>query len=430
MGKKLGSRFKSAWNAFRKQDGYEDTYTYRDLGYPSSVNPTMPRLSRGSERTIVTAIYNRIAMDVSAFDINHVRVDDNNRFLEIINSGMQNCLTVEANKDQTGRAFIHYDVLSMFDEGVVALVPVDTTISPLVTGSYDILSIRTGKILDWYANAVRVEVYNDNTGRKEPLLMPKSLIGIVENPLYAIMNEPNSTLRRLIRKLTLLDAIDEQSGSGKLDLIIQLPYLIKTEARQKQAEERRRAIEEQLSGSRYGIAYTDATEHITQLNRPSENNLLNQVTYLTNMLYSQLGISEDVFSGKANAETLLNYYNRTVEPIVTSIIEEMRRKFLTKTARTQGQTIMGFKDVLKLVPATEMAELADSFTRNEILTSNEIRSVLGIKPSTAPQADELRNKNMPVQAQPTLEEPMAPVQELPTLEEPMASLLYEGATNK
>ena len=400
MGETLGSRFKSAWNAFRKQDGYEDTYTYRDLGYSSSVNPTMPRLSRGSERTIVTAIYNRIAMDVSAFDINHVRIDDNNRFLETINSGMQSCLTVEANKDQTGRAFMHDVVLSMFDEGVVALVPVDTTISPLVTGSYDILSIRTGKILDWYANSVRVEVYNDNTGRKEPLVLPKSLVGIVENPLYAIMNEPNSTLRRLIRKLALLDAIDEQSGSGKLDLIIQLPYLIKTEARQKQAEERRKAIEQQLSGSKYGIAYTDGTEHITQLNRPSENNLLNQVTYLTNMLYSQLGISEDVFSGKANGETLLNYYNRTVEPIVTSIIEEMRRKFLTKTARTQGQTIMGFKDVLKLVPATEMAELADSFTRNEILTSNEIRGVLGFKPSVAPQADELRNKNMPVESQP------------------------------
>ena len=417
MGETLGSRFKSAWNAFRKQDGYEDTYTYRDLGYSSSVNPTMPRLSRGSERTIVTAIYNRIAMDVSAFDINHVRIDDNNRFLETINSGMQSCLTVEANKDQTGRAFMHDVVLSMFDEGVVALVPVDTTISPLVTGSYDILSIRTGKILDWYPNTVRVEVYNDNTGRKEPLILPKSLVGIVENPLYAIMNEPNSTLRRLIRKLALLDAIDEQSGSGKLDLIIQLPYLIKTEARQKQAEERRKAIEQQLSGSKYGIAYTDGTEHITQLNRPSENNLLAQVTYLTNMLYSQLGISEDVFSGKANGETLLNYYNRTVEPIVTSIIEEMRRKFLTKTARTQGQTIMGFKDVLKLVPATEMAELADSFTRNEILTSNEIRSVLGIKPSTAPQADELRNKNMPVQAQPTSQEPMAsPISEGPTNE--------------
>ena len=400
MGETLGSRFKSAWNAFRKQDEYEDAYTYQNLGYSSSINPTMPRLSRGSERSIVTAIYNRIAMDVSAFDINHVRVDENGRFLEKIDGGLQTCLTVEANKDQTGRGFIHDVTLSMFDDGVVALVPIDTTASPRLSGSYDILSMRTGKILDWYANAVRVEVYNDNTGRKEPLLLPKSLIGIVENPLYAIMNEPNSTLRRLIRKLTLLDAIDEQSSSGKLDLIIQLPYVIKSETRQKQAEERRRAIEEQLSGSKYGIAYTDGTEHITQLNRPAENNLLDQITYLTNMLYSQLGISEDVFSGKADAATMLNYYNRTVEPIVTSIIEEMRRKFLTKTARTQGQTIMGFKDVLKLVPATEMAELAESLTRNEILTSNEVRAVLGIKPSTAPQADELRNKNMPVESQP------------------------------
>lgn len=399
MGETLGARFKSAWNAFRKQDSHEDAYIYKDLGYSSATSPTIPRLSRGSERTIVTAIYNRIAMDVSAFDINHVRVDANNRFIETINSGLQNCLTIEANKDQTGRAFIHDTVLSMFDEGVVALVPIDTTISPNMTGSYDILSIRTGKILEWYADFVRVEVYNDNTGHKESLLLPKSIVGIVENPLYAIMNEPNSTLRRLIRKLSLLDAVDEQSGSGKLDLIIQLPFAIKTEIKQKQAEERRKAIEEQLSGSKYGIAYTDATEHITQLNRASENNLLAQVEYLTNMLYSQLGVSEDVFSGKANGEVLLNYYNRTVEPIVTSIIEEIRRKFLTKTARTQGQTIMGFKDVLKLVPATEMAELANSFTRNEILTSNEIRSVLGIKPSSAPQADELRNKNMPIESQ-------------------------------
>ena len=407
MGETLGSRFKSAWNAFRKQDQYEDNYIYKDLGYSSMVNPTIPILSRGSERSIVTAIYNRIAMHVSAYDINHVRVDDNNRFIETVNSGLQNCLTIEANKDQTGRAFIHDAVLSLFDEGVVALVPVDTTTSPKISGSYDILSIRTGKILDWYPNVIRVEVYNDNTGYKEPLLLPKSFVGIVENPLYAVMNQPNSTLRRLILKLALLDAIDQQSGSGKLDLIIQLPYIIKTEARQKQAEERRRAIEEQLSGSKYGIAYTDGTEHITQLNRPAENNLLEQITYLTNMLYEQLGISEDVFSGKADSATMLNYYNRTVEPIVSSITEEMRRKFLTKTARTQGQTIMGFKDVLKLVPATEMAELADSFTRNEILTSNEIRSVIGIKPSTAPQADELRNKNMPVQAQPIIQESMA-----------------------
>lgn len=399
MGETLGSRLKSAWNAFTKIEE-DDIYAYKDLGFYSGVNPTRPRLSGISDRSIVTAIYNRIAMDVADFDINHVRVDENNRYLETVNSGLQNCLTIEANKDQTGRAFIQDVALSLFDEGVVALVPVDTTSSPKISGSYEILTIRTGKIVDWFPNHVRVDIYNDNIGRRENILLPKSIVGIVENPLYAIMNEPNSTLRRLIRKLTLLDAIDEQSGSGKLDLIIQLPYVIKNEARQKQAEERRLSIEQQLSGSKYGIAYTDGTEHITQLNRPSENNLLAQVTYLTGMLYNQLGISEDVFAGKADPKTMLNYYNRTVEPIVTAIIEEMRRKFLTKTARTQGQTIMGFKDVLRLVPANEMAEMADGFTRNEILTSNEIRSVLGIKPSNAPQADELRNKNMPIQDQP------------------------------
>lgn len=394
MGETLGSRLKSAWNAFSKTDD-EEIYSYKDLGFYSGANPTRPRLSGGSERSIVTAIYNRIAMDVAAFDISHVRVDENNRYLETVNSGLQNCLSIEANKDQTGRSFIQDVTLSLFDEGVVALVPVDTTSSPKNSGSFEIITMRTGKILDWFPNHVRVDLYNDTRGVRENVIIPKSIVGIIENPLYAIMNEPNSTLRRLIRKLILLDAIDEQSGSGKLDLIIQLPYIVKTEARQKQAEERRNAIEQQLSGSKYGIAYTDGTERITQLNRPSENNLLAQVTYLTGMLYNQLGISEDVFAGKADDKTMLNYYNRTVEPIVTAIIEEMRRKFLTKTARTQGQTLMGFKDVLRLVPANEMAEMADGFTRNEILTSNEIRSVLGMKPSSAPQADELRNKNMP-----------------------------------
>jgi len=327
-------------------------------------------------------------------------MDSNRRYVDTIDSGLQNCLTVEANKDQTGRALIQDAVLSMFDEGVVAIVPVETTNSPIFSGSYDILSLRTGRITAWYPDYVRIDLYNDLVGTREEVVLPKSLVAIVENPLYAIMNEPNGTLRRLIRKLVLLDAIDEQSGSGKLDLIIQLPYIIKTEARQKQAEERRSAIERQLSGSKYGIAYTDGTEHITQLNRPSENNLLAQITYLTQMLYSQLGISEDVFSGKANEKTMLNYFNRTVEPIVTSITEEMRRKFLTKTARTQGQTIMGFKDVLSLVPANEMAEMADGFTRNEILTANEIRAILGIKPADDPGADELRNKNMPLDQQP------------------------------
>lgn len=400
MGESLGSRIKNAWNVFNRADNDENSYTYKDLGYSTSVNLTRPRLSGGSERSIVTAVYNRIALDVASFDISHVRVDKNNKYIETINDGLQTCLTIEANKDQTGRALVQDIVLSMFDEGVVALVPVDTYMSPINSGSYDILSMRTGKILDWYPNHVRVEVYNDIKGIRENVLLPKVIVGIIENPLYSIMNEPNGTFRRLVRKLNLLDAIDEQSGSGKLDLIVQLPYLIKTEARQKQAEERRIAIEQQLRGSKYGIAYTDATEHITQLNRPSENNLLAQVTYLTGMLYNQLGVSEDVFAGKADEKTMLNYYNRTVEPIVTAIVEEMRRKFLTKTARTQGQTIMGFQNGLRLVTASEMAEMADGFTRNEILSSNEIRGFLGFKPSDAPQADELRNKNMPVESQP------------------------------
>mgnify|MGYP000954100837 CR=1 FL=1 len=398
MADSFGSRLKSAWSAFRSQD--KEAYTYQDYGYTSSTSPVRTRLTSGNERSIITAIYNRIALDVSSFDINHIRMDSNRRYVDTIDSGLQNCLTIEANKDQTGRALIQDAVLSMFDEGVVAIVPVETTNSPIFSGSYDILSLRTGRITAWYPDYVRIDLYNDLVGIREEVVLPKSLVAIVENPLYAIMNEPNGTLRRLIRKLVLLDAIDEQSGSGKLDLIIQLPYIIKTEARQKQAEERRLAIERQLSGSKYGIAYIDGTEHITQLNRPSENNLLGQITYLTGMLYNQLGISEDVFSGKANEKTMLNYFNRTVEPIVTSFTEEMRRKFLTKTARTQGQTVMGFKDVLSLVPANEMAEMADSFTRNEILTSNEIRAVRGIKPANDPGADELRNKNMPLDQQP------------------------------
>lgn len=398
MADTLGSRLKSAWNAFRLKD--DESYIYKDIGYSSSISPMTPRLTGGNERSIITALYNRMAIDASSFDIHHVRIDSNNRYRETINSGLQNCLTVEANMDQTGRALIQDAVLSMFDEGVVAIVPVDTSISPIISGSYDIISLRTGKIKMWYPNHIRVEIYNEKTGIQEEVVLPKSIVAIIENPLYAIMNEPNGTLRRLIRKLSLLDAIDEQSGSGKLDLIIQLPYMIKTEARQKQAEERRIAIERQLSGSKYGIAYIDGSEHITQLNRPAENNLLAQITYLTNMLYNQLGISDNVFSGKADEKVMLNYYNRTIEPIVIALTEEMRRKFLTKTARTQGQTLMGFKDVLRLVPANEMAEMADGFTRNEILTSNEIRSILGVKPSDDPEADKLRNKNMPLDQQP------------------------------
>ena len=392
MGDTLGSRLKNAWNAFRSED--KQTYIYNDLGYSSSVSPMLPRLSGGNESSILTAIYTRIAIDISSYDINHIRVDRDNRYVETVNSGLQNCLTIEANKDQTGRALIHDLVLSMFDEGVVAVVPVSTINSPLLSGSYDILSLRTGKIVNWYPSHVAIDLYNDDTGKKEKVIMPKEVVAIIENPFYSIMNEPNGTLRRLIRKLILLDSIDEQSGSGKLDLIVQLPYMIKTDLRQKQAEERRLAIERQLSGSKYGIAYTDGSEKITQLNRPVANNLLEQITYLTNMLYSQLGITEDVFSGKASETAMLNYYNRTVEPIVDAITDEMRRKFLTKTARTQGQTIMGFKDAFRLIPANEMAEIADSFTRNEILTSNEVRSIIGLKPSNDPKADELKNKNI------------------------------------
>lgn len=399
MAPTLGSRFRKAWNAFTGKDAEDYTYI-RNPGYTSSTNPVRLRLSRGNERSIVTAVYNRIALDVAAYDFNHVRLDENGRYSDIIDSPLNECLTIQANKDQTARAFIQDVIISMFDEGAVALVPVETSVSPISFGSYDIYSLRTGKIITWQPDYVRVEVYNDIVGTREELTLPKSIVGIVENPLYAVMNEPNSTLQRLIRKLLLLDVIDEQSGSGKLDLIIQLPYVIKTQSRQDQAEERRRNIAEQLKDSKYGIAYTDGTERITQLNRPSENNLLQQIEFLTQMLYNQLGISEAVFAGTASQGEMLNYFNRSIEPLVTAIIDEMRRKFLTKTARTQGQTIMGFKDVLRLVPANELAEMADAFTRNEIMTSNEMRSIIGLKPSSAPQADELRNKNMPIEDQP------------------------------
>jgi hypothetical protein len=395
MADPLGSRLKHAWNAFRARDETGDEYVYRELGYVSTQSPVRPRVSRGNERSMIAAVYNRIAMDVASIDLQHVRVDQNGRYLETLNDGLNQCLTVEANKDQTGRALIQDIVLSMFDEGAVAVVPVDTTMSPVFSGFYDINSLRVGKILEWYPSYVRVELYNDRTGMRERLLLPKSVVAIIENPLYAVMNEPNSTIKRLVRKLNILDAIDEQSGSGKLDLIIQLPYTIRTEARQKQADDRRRAIEQQLSGSKYGIAYTDGTEHITQLNRPSENNLMGQITYLTTMMYSQLGITEAVFNGTADEKTMLNYYSRTVDPLVKVIIEEMRRKFLTKTARTQGQTIAGYRDIFKLVPASEIAKMADSFKRNEIVSSNDMRSAIGLRPSSDPKADELRNSNMP-----------------------------------
>lgn len=387
----LGNRIKHAWNAFMNKDS---VIRYRDIGMGYSYRPDRPRLSRGNERSIVTSVYNRIALDVASIDIQHVRLDDNNRFLEVIDSGLNNCLSLEANIDQTARAFIQDVVMSMFDEGSVAIVPVDTTFDPKITGSYDIQSMRTGKILEWYPKHIKVSVYNEQIGRKEDILVPKNTVAIIENPLYAVMNEPNSTMQRLIRKLNLLDVIDEQSGSGKLDLIIQLPYVIKTEARRQQAENRRKDIENQLSGSKYGIAYTDGTEHITQLNRPAENNLMAQIEYLTSMLYSQLGINQSILDGTADDKTMLNYHNRTIEPIISAIVDAMKRRFLTKTARSQMQSISFFRDPFKLVPVAELSEIADKFTRNELMTSNEFRQIIGMKPSKDPRADELRNKNL------------------------------------
>ena len=387
----FGSRLKHAWNAFINKD---PTGYFKDVGIGYSYRPDRPRLTRGNERSIVTSVYNRLALDASSISTQHVRLDENDRFLSVIDSGLNGCLTVEANIDQTGRAFMHDVVMSMLDEGSVAIVPVDTTFNPDATGSYDINSMRVGKILDWYPKHIKVRVYNENTGLKEDILVSKSTVGIIENPFYAVMNEPNSTMQRLIRKLNLLDSVDEQSSSGKLDLIIQLPYVIKTEARRQQAEKRRKDIEDQLAGSKYGIAYTDGTEHITQLNRAVENNLMKQIEYLTSMLYSQLGITQSILDGTADDKTMLNYYNRTIEPILSAIVDEMKRKFLTKTARSQLQSISFFRDPFKLVPVNEISEIADKFTRNEIASSNEIRQVIGWKPSKDPKADELRNKNL------------------------------------
>ena len=387
----FSNRLYHAWNAFLNKD---PTSYYQNLGISYSNRPDRPRLSQGNERSIVTSIFNRIALDVASLTIQHVRLDGEGRFLEVIDSGLNECLTVEANIDQSAQAFMQDVVLSMFDEGCVAIVPIDTTIDPNISGSYDINSMRVAKILEWYPRHVRVRVYNDRTGYKEDKVVPKNMVAIIENPLYAIVNERNSTMQRLIRKLNLLDVIDEQSGSGKLDLIIQLPYTIKTEARRQQAESRRKDIEQQLAGSKYGIAYTDGTEHITQLNRAVENNLMSQIEYLTSMVYAQLGITTGVLDGTANETTMLNYYNRTVEPIVSVIVGEMIRTFLTKTARSQKQSIAYFRDPFKLVPVSEIAEIADKLTRNEIATSNEIRQEIGWKPSKDPVADELRNKNL------------------------------------
>ena len=387
----FGSRLRHAWDVFRNR---EPTCDLQDTGPGYSQRPDRPRLTRGNERSIATAIYNRIALDVSSINVSHCRVDENDRFVESMKSSLNNCLNLEANIGQTGRAFMQDVVMSMLDEGCVAIVPVDTDLDPTKTGSYDILSMRTGKILEWFPEHIRVRIYNEKTGRQEDIKVAKSMAAIVENPLYAVMNEPNSTMQRLVRKLNLLDLIDEQSGSGKLDLIIQLPYVIKSPARKKQAEDRRKDIEDQLSGSKYGIAYTDGTERITQLNRPVENNLMKQIEYLTDMLYGQLGISKTILDGTASEQELLNYHTRTVEPIISAIVDEMKRKFLTKTARSQLQTIKFFRDPFKLVPVNNIADIADKFTRNEVMTSNEIRQIIGMKPSDDPKADELRNSNL------------------------------------
>ncbi len=391
MEETLGSRLKHAWNAFMSR---APTTNYSEIGNGYYTRPDRVRFSRGNERSIVTSVYNRIALDASAIDIRHCRLDDNERFIEEIKSGLNDCLRLEANIDQTGRSFLQDVVMSMLDEGSVAIVPTDTTFNPSTTNSYDILSVRTGKILDWYPSHVKVRVYNEKTGKKEDLVLPKKTIGIVENPLYAVMNEPNSTMQRLIRKLALLDVSDEQTASGKLDLIIQLPYVIKSDARRQQAEQRRKDIEMQLAGSKYGIAYADGTEKIVQLNRSLENNLLKQVEYLTSMLFSQLGMTQSILDGTADDKTMLNYQNRTIEPIVSAIVDEMKRKFLTKTARSQRQSIMYFRDPFRLVPVNDIAEIADKFTRNEIMTSNEIRQIVGMKPSDDPKADQLINSNI------------------------------------
>ena len=392
MENSLMTRVKSAWNAFFNKDPtFNNNY---EAG--TYLRPDRIRLTRGNERSLVTSVYNRIALDCSAIQVKHCRLDDNERYLEDIDSGLNNCLNLEANLDQTGRAFIQDVVMSMLDEGCVCLVPTNTDKDPnkCAPGSFEIGEMRTGKIIEWYPSKVKVQVYNEISGKKEDVTLSKQAVAIIENPLYSVMNEPNSTLQRLIRKLSLLDVVDEKNSSGKLDMIIQLPYQLKTEARIAQAEKRREAIEKQLTGSKYGIAYTDSTETITQLNRPIESNLMSQIEYLKSMLYSQLGITQGILDGSADDKQLLNYYNRTIEPILSAIVDEMKRKFLTKTARSQHQSIMFFRDPFKLVPVSEIAEIADKMTRNEIMTSNEIRQIIGMKPSDDPNADELRNKNL------------------------------------
>ena len=391
MPNSLSSRLKHAWNAFTSRD---PTYEHSYGAQVSYYRPDRTRRTITNEKSIITAVLNRIALDAASVEIRHSRLDENGRFSEEINSGLNNCLSLSANIDQTGRAFLQDAYMSLLDEGCVALVPVDTSIDPRYSNSYEIETMRTGKIVQWYPQHVKVQLYNDRKGEREDVMLPKSMVAIVENPFYEVMNKPNSTMQRLARKLNLLDVVDEQSSSGKLDLIIQLPYVIKSEARRKQAEDRRKDIEQQLSGSKYGIAYTDGTERITQLNRPIENNLQKQVEYLTNLLFSQLGMTQSILDGTADDKTMLNYNNRIIEVIVAAMVDEMKRKFLTKTARSQGQSISMFRDPFRLAPVSDIAEIADKFTRNEIATSNEIRQIIGWKPSKDPSADELRNKNL------------------------------------
>ena len=389
----IGTRLKHAWNAFTNRD---PTIDYRGYGTGYTRRPDRIRLSNGNERSIMTSVFNRIALDVAAIDIKHCQLDENKRYSSDIDSELNNCLTLEANIDQTARAFKQDIVMSMLDEGCIAIVPVDTISNPMISGSYDILSMRTGKIIEWKPAHVKVRVYNDRTGEKEDVVVPKSMVSIIESPLYAIINEHNSTYQRLVRKLSLLDVTDEQTASGKLDLIIQLPYVVKGDLRRQQAEDRRNAIIAQLSdnNNNYGIAYIDGTEHVTQLNRSVENNLMKQIEYLQNLLFSQLGMTQSILDGTADEQTMLNYYNRSIEPIVSAIVDEMKRKFLTKTARSQNKSIVAFRDPFKLVPVNNIAEIADKFTRNEILTSNEIRQIIGMKPSKDPKADQLVNSNI------------------------------------
>lgn len=386
----IGSRLKHAWNAFLNRDPPGSRY----YGGGYSYRPDRMRFSRGSERTIINAIYNRIALDAASITINHVKLDENNRFDSIIDSGLNYCLNTEANADQTGRGLIQDIVMTFLEEGVAAVVPEKTNFDPRYSNSYEIYSMRVGVPVEWYPNHVRVRMFNELTGQKEEITFPKKMVALIENPFYAVMNAPNSTMQQLVRKLALLDVVDEQAGSGKLDMIIQLPYVIKSQARRDQAEQRRAEIEKQLSGSKYGIAYTDGTERIVQLNRSLENNILKSIEYLTNMVYSQLGVTQEILNGTADEKTMNNYMNRIIEPVISAIADEFKRKFLTKTARTQGQSIMFFRDPFRLAPVSMIAEMADKFTRNEIMTPNEFRQVIGMKPSKDPKSDQRANRNI------------------------------------